>query len=211
MSPDRGSRAHQREQTRLTLLRESRRLFAQHGYGGVSLSRIVTAAAVTKGALYHHFEGKTALFRAVLEEVQTEVGQTVALAAEAHDDPWRRLTTGCRAFLTAATAPDVRRIMLVDGPAVLGWSTWRAQDEAASARRLTEVLVALVDTGVLTPRPVAPLAHLLSGAMNEAALWLADSDDPRDLEDVWAALSLMLESLRAPWPREGGLGHARAG
>ena len=92
--------------------------------------------------------------------------------------------------------------MLVDGPAVLGWNVWRAQDEAASARRLTEVLTALVDTGVLAPRPVAPLAHLLSGAMNEAALWLAESDDPRDLEDVWTALSLMLESLRATRPRE---------
>lgn len=202
MPPSRGSRVRQREQTRRALLREGRRLFAAHGYGGVSLSQVVTAAAVTKGALYHHFEGKTDLFRAVLEEVQTEVGEAVALAAEEHGDPWSQLTAGCRAFLTAATAPDVRRIMLVDGPAVLGWNVWRAQDEAASARRLTEVLTALVDTGVLAPRPVAPLAHLLSGAMNEAALWLAESDDPRDLEDVWTALSLMLESLRATRPRE---------
>jgi AcrR family transcriptional regulator len=198
MAPEAGSRARQRERTRGLLLREARRLFAEHGYGGVGLARIVADAAVTKGALYHHFEGKPDLFRAVLEQVQSEVGDAVERAAGAHRDPWDRLTAGCRAFLTASTAPDVRRIMLVDGPAVLGWSTWRALDEAASARHLAEALSELVEAGVLEPRPVAPLARLLSGAMNEAALWLADSDDPRDLEEVWKALSRMLESLRRP-------------
>jgi AcrR family transcriptional regulator len=198
MAPEAGSRARQRERTRGLLLREARRLFAEHGYGGVGLARIVADAAVTKGALYHHFEGKPDLFRAVLEQVQSEVGDAVERAADAHRDPWDRLTAGCRAFLTASTAPDVRRIMLVDGPAVLGWSTWRALDEAAAARHLAEALSELVEAGVLEPRPVAPLARLLSGAMNEAALWLADSDDPRDLEEVWTALSRMLESLRRP-------------
>ncbi|MEU5855189.1 TetR/AcrR family transcriptional regulator [Nocardiopsis dassonvillei] len=196
MAAEPGSRARQRERTRRVLLGEARRLFAAHGYGGVGLARIVADSAVTKGALYHHFEGKPDLFRAVLEEVQSEVGDAVARAADAHADPWDRLTAGCRAFLTASTAPDVRRIMLVDGPAVLGWSTWRALDEAASARHLAEALSALVRAGVLEPGPVAPVAHLLSGAMNEAALWLADSDDPEDLERVWEALSRMLESLR---------------
>ncbi|NYH50655.1 MULTISPECIES: TetR/AcrR family transcriptional regulator [Nocardiopsis] len=196
MAPEPGTRARQRERTRRVLLREARRLFAEHGYGGVGLARIVADSAVTKGALYHHFEGKPDLFRAVLEEVQAEVADAVARAADAHQDPWERLTTGCRAFLTASTAPDVRRIMLMDGPAVLGWSTWRALDEAASARHLTEALTDLVRAGVLRPQPIAPLAHLLSGAMNEAALWLAEADGPADLEDVWAALSRMLESQR---------------
>lgn len=116
----------------------------------MGLSRIVTAA-VTKDALQHHFEGKTELFRAVLEEVRTEVGEAVALADEAHGDPWPRPTVGCRAFLTATTAPHVRRILLLDGPAVPGWNVRRARDEAASARSLTEVLTAPVDTGVLAP------------------------------------------------------------
>ena len=196
MSAETGSRAGQRERTRRSLLREGRRLFAEHGYGGVGLSGIVEAAEVTKGALYHHFEGKPDLFRAVLEEVQGEVADTVAGAADAHGDPWDRLTAGCRAFLAAGTAPDVRRIMLVDGPAVLGWSAWRSLDEAGSAHHLHEALTDLVEAGVLHPQPVTPLAHLLSGAMNEAALWLAASEDPDGLEDVWAALSGMLESLR---------------
>ncbi|SNS30888.1 transcriptional regulator, TetR family [Streptosporangium subroseum] len=189
-------RARQREQTRRTLLRESRRLFATQGYGAVGLSEIVRAAGVTKGALYHHFDSKAALFRAVLEEVQQQVARTVAATAEAHDDPWTQFTAGCQAFLTAGTDPDVQRIMLVDGPSVLGWNEWRALDEAASARHLAEALTALIEGGMIAPQPVAPLTHLLSGAMNEAALWLAGSANPEDLTDARAALSRILEALR---------------
>ncbi|WP_424531169.1 TetR/AcrR family transcriptional regulator [Sphaerisporangium viridialbum] len=192
-----GGRAEQRERTRRVLLAESRRLFATRGYGAVGLSEIVRAAGVTKGALYHHFDGKADLFRAVLEQVQREVGEKVAATAEAEDDAWRRLTAGCRAFLTASTAPEVQRIMLVDGPAVLGWSEWRALDEAASARHLAEALTTLIEAGTIARQPVAPLTHLLSGAMNEAALWLAGSESPGDLDDTWAALARMLEALRA--------------
>ncbi|MER6999343.1 TetR/AcrR family transcriptional regulator [Streptomyces sp. NPDC000410] len=195
-----GTRTQQRERTRRTLLREGRRLFATAGYGAVGLSEVVRAAGVTKGALYHHFDSKAELFRAVLEEVQGEVGRRVAEAAEAEDDPWAELTAGCQAFLTAATDPDIQRIMLVDGPAVLGWNEWRALDEANSARHLGEALSALIEQGVIAPQPVAPLTRLLSGAMNEAALWLAASAEPGDLADTRAALSRMLEALRAAPP-----------
>ncbi|GIH91635.1 TetR/AcrR family transcriptional regulator [Planobispora siamensis] len=191
-----GGRAQQKEQTRRTLIREARRLFATLGYGAVGLSEIVGAAGVTKGALYHHFDGKAALFRAVLEEVQQQVARTVAAAGDARDDPWEQFTAGCRAFLTAATDPDVQRIMLVDGPAVLGWNEWRALDEAASARHLAEALTTLIEEGVIARQPVEPLTRLLSGAMNEAALWLAGSEDPGALAGVWAPLSQMLEALR---------------
>ncbi|MEV4582469.1 TetR/AcrR family transcriptional regulator [Nonomuraea jabiensis] len=192
-----GVRAQQREQTRQALLRESRRLFAERGYGAVSLSEIVAEAGVTKGALYHLFESKAELFRAVLEQVQQEVAETVARTADVHDDLWTRLTVGCQAFLTASTAPGVQRIMLVDGPAVLGWNEWRAMDEAASARHLADALTDLIEEGTLAPQPVAPLTHLLSGAMNEAALWLAGSDDPANLPATQAALARLLEALRS--------------
>ncbi|MFI6737679.1 TetR/AcrR family transcriptional regulator [Nonomuraea sp. NPDC050451] len=195
-----GVRAQQREQTRQTLLRESRRLFAERGYGAVSLSEIVSEAGVTKGALYHLFESKAELFRAVLEQVQQEVAETVARTADVHDDLWTRLTVGCQAFLTASTAPGVQRIMLVDGPAVLGWNEWRAMDEAASARHLADALTDLIKEGTIAPQPVAPLTHLLSGAMNEAALWLAGSHDPADLPATQAALARLLEALRDGQP-----------
>ncbi|WP_030669812.1 TetR/AcrR family transcriptional regulator [Streptomyces sp. NRRL B-1347] len=197
---EQGIRARQREHTRGRLVAEGRRLFAAHGYAAVGLAEIVRSAEVTKGALYHHFTDKAALFRAVLEEVQREVGRRVADAADAHDDPWTRLTVGCRAFLAATADPDVQRVMLVDGPAVLGWSAWRAMDEAASGRHLDDVLAELVDGGVLSPQPVAPLSHLLSGAMNEAALWLASSRDPEDLPRTQAALERLLDGLRAEQP-----------
>ncbi|KIH98672.1 TetR family transcriptional regulator [Streptomonospora alba] len=191
-----GIRAQQRELTRQALLREGRRLFSDRGYGAVGLADVVQAAGVTKGALYHHFAGKADLFRAVLEELQQEVGRRVAAAADAHDDPWTRLTAGCQEFLTATTEPEVQRVMLVDGPAVLGWSRWRAMDEAASARHLADALSSLVDAGIIAPQPVQPLVHLLSGAMNEAALWLESSSDPEDLEHTRAALGRLLQALR---------------
>ncbi|WP_456249091.1 TetR/AcrR family transcriptional regulator [Longispora urticae] len=191
-----GIRAQQRDQTRQALLREGRRLFSGSGYAAVGLAEIVQAAGVTKGALYHHFSGKADLFRAVLEEVQQEVGRRVAAAADAHEDPWAQLTAGCEEFLTATTDPDIQRVMLVDGPAVLGWAEWRAMDEAASARHLADALTGLVDAGVIAPQPVAPLVHLLSGAMNEAALWLASSAGPGDLADTRAALGRLLQALR---------------
>ncbi|WP_406859332.1 TetR/AcrR family transcriptional regulator [Streptomyces sp. HUAS MG47] len=191
-----GVRAQQREQTRRALLRESRRRFAEHGYAAVGLAEIVAATGVTKGALYHHFDGKAELFRAVLEEVQQETGRRVAAAADAQDDPWEQFTAGCQEFLTAATDPDLQRIMLIDGPAVLGWNEWRAMDEAASARHLAEALTALVDAGLVARQPVAPLVHLLSGAMNEAALWLASDPAPGNLADARAALARLLAALR---------------
>ncbi|WP_237518719.1 TetR/AcrR family transcriptional regulator [Streptomyces sp. SID5910] len=190
------TRAEQREQTRRTLLRESRRLFATQGYAAVGLAEIVRAAGVTKGALYHHFDGKTALFRAVLEQTQQEVGQAVAAAADTEDDPWGQLLAGCRTFLAAGADPDIQRIMLLDGPAVLGWNEWRALDEAASARHLADALTALIDRGVFAPQPVEPLVRLLSGAMNEAALWLASSTDLSDLTNAQDALTRMLKGLR---------------
>lgn len=117
-----GVRGQQREQTRRALVRESRELFATRGYAAVGLAEIVRAADVTKGALYHHFDSKADLFRAVLEQVQQEVAQRVATIAEAENDPWAQLTAGCRAFLTTSTDPEIQRIMLIDGPAVLGWN-----------------------------------------------------------------------------------------
>lgn len=190
------TRVQQRDRTRATLVRVGRQLFATRGYADVGLAEIVTTAGVTKGALYHHFDSKSALFRAVLEQVQAEVADAVEGTAVAGPDPWVRFTTGCRAFLTASTDPDVARIMLVDGPAVLGWNEWRAMDEAASARHLAEALADLVDAGLIAPQPLAPLTRLLSGAMNEAALWLAESGDPADLDDTWRALSRMLDAFR---------------
>lgn len=191
------ARTQQREETRRLLLAQSRRLFAAKGYAAVGLSEIVAASGVTKGALYHHFDSKADMFREVLTQVQQEVGDQVAAAADAEPDPWTQLSAGCAAFLRASADPRVQRIMLIDGPAVLGWHEWRAMDEANAARHLHEALDALVAAGILAPQPVAPLTQLLSGAMNEAALWLATTTDPDALPATIAALDRLLAGLRA--------------
>ncbi|WP_018657508.1 TetR/AcrR family transcriptional regulator [Actinomadura flavalba] len=189
-------RIAQREQTRRLLLDRGRRLFARYGYADVGVGELAATADVTKGAIYHHFTGKAAVFRAILEQVQEEVGARVAAAADARTDPWDRFTAGCHAFLEAGADPAVRRIMLIDGPAVLGWDEWRRMDEAASGRHLVEALEELVAAGTIAPQPVAPLARLISGALNEAALWLAQEGDAADVGATTAALDRLLGGLR---------------
>jgi AcrR family transcriptional regulator len=192
-----GVRVQQREQTRQALITQARRLFADAGYGAVGLAEIVAAAGVTKGALYHQFAGKEELFAAVLEQVQAEVAEAVARAADREDGGWEQLRAGCHAFLAAGTDPRIARIMLMDGPAVLGWARWREIDEGASAQLLAGALSALAEAGELPDRPVDALTRLLSGAMNEAAMWLArPGAEPGDLDAAQAALSDLLDGLR---------------
>jgi AcrR family transcriptional regulator len=190
-------RSEQRAATRRALLAEGRLRFAADGYHDVVLAEVAQAAGVTKGAAYHHFESKAGLFRAVVAEVQEELGERVAEAAEQHPDPWEQLRAGCRAFLAAWSDPTVRRIVLIDAPTVLGWDEWRAMDEGSSARHLAEALSALVAAGIIEAQPVEPLARLLSGAMNEAALWLARSASARELADTERALDRLLYGLRS--------------
>ncbi|QIM16713.1 TetR/AcrR family transcriptional regulator [Leucobacter insecticola] len=191
-----GKRDAQREATAKALVAEARRQFTQHGYSAVKLTEIVSALGMTKGALYHHFDGKIELFRVVVQEIQQKVGDRVAAAAENQSDPWEELVAGCEAFLEAQADPEVQQIMLIDAPAVLGWQEWRAMDEAVSGRLLTEILNALVKKGIIASQPVEPLSHLLSGAMNEAALWLAETNSPTALSEATAVLRRLLNSLR---------------
>ncbi|WP_309050403.1 TetR family transcriptional regulator [Streptomyces sp.] len=187
------SRAEQRAATRHALLAEGRRRFANDGYHHVVLAEVAQAAGVTKGAAYHHFDNKAGLFRAVVREVQQELGERVATAAEDHEDLWEQLRAGCRAFLAAGADPAVRQVLLVDAPTVLGWDEWRTLDEESSARHLAEALTALAAAGIIADQPVEPLARLLSGAMNEAALWIARGGDTQAAEQ---ALDRLLAGLR---------------
>lgn len=191
-----GTRSEQRAATRRALLQEGRRRFAADGYHDVVLAEVANGIGVTKGAAYHHFGSKSGLFRAVVAEVQEELGARVAREAGRFADPWEQLRAGCRAFLAAGADPAVRRILLVDAPTVLGWDEWRAMDEDASARHLGDALRTLIDAGVIADQPVEPLSRLLSGAMNEAVLWLARSPDPDALAATERALDRLLEGLR---------------
>jgi AcrR family transcriptional regulator len=152
----------------------------------VGLEEVAAEAGVTRGAVYHHFRSKKALFEAVLAQVQA--GVALAIEEAAVGEPWEQLERGCRAFLAVSVAPEVRRILLVDAPAVLGWETWREHDAAGT--RLLEEGLAAVGQG-------PAVAALLNGAMNEAALWIAAADDPSEaLAEAWTGLRTMLRSLR---------------
>jgi AcrR family transcriptional regulator len=177
----------------------ARALFAERGYAAVGLEEVASSAGVTRGAVYHHYGSKQALFRVVLATVQAEIGEAVAVAADARPDPWEAFTSGCRAFLTAALDERRRRIVLVDAPAVLGWDAWRALDEEHAARHLRDAVADLLARGLLRTPSVGATTALLSGAMNEAALWAAtEADGPGQAE---AALEALLAGLRVSQTR----------
>jgi AcrR family transcriptional regulator len=191
------TKAKQRAATMRNLIDVAREAFANEGYASASMEAIVGGAGVTRGALYHHFGSKEGLFRAVLEDVQAEVASRIMRAAEAQSDPWSQLVAGCHAFLQSSLDPGIQRMMLLDAPAVLGWETWREIDAENSGRLLEEILIILVEQGIIKPLPIAALTRLLSGAMNEAALWIAQSPEPhQSLNESVTTLEMLLSSLR---------------
>ncbi|RKN62893.1 TetR/AcrR family transcriptional regulator [Paenibacillus ginsengarvi] len=178
------------------LLEVARKHFTERGYADSSMEEIVAEANLTRGALYHHFGSKKGLFQAVLESVQAEIGERVEAEAIQSDDAWEQLIAGCRAFVAAAVEPRNRRILLVDGPAVLGWEAWRRMDEENSMRHLREQLGLMQLQGVLKPVPLDAMTHFLSGALNESVLWIAQSeDDARPLEETMTVISHFMKGF----------------
>ena len=176
--PGRRSQAERRAGTRRALLHAGREVFAERGFAAAGQEEIVERAGVTRGALAHHFVTKRGLFRAVVESLETELAGHIATAALRGDGPMEHLRLGCLAFLDAALDPAVRRIVLLDAPAVLGWQAWRDLDTTYGLGLVTEALEHCMEAGLMPPRPVQPLAHILLAALNEAALLVANSDDP---------------------------------
>ena len=183
--------------TRAALLRVGRELFAERGYASVGTEEIVARAGVTRGALYHHFADKRDLFRAVHEELEEKLVADIADQIGGIDDPWKLIVTGVRAFLDACTDPALMQISLIDAPAVLGWAQWREIDARYGLGLVSFALQDAMDRGVLEPRPVRPLAHLLMGAMSEAAMLIANAEDPVAARDeVEAPLIALVDGLR---------------
>jgi AcrR family transcriptional regulator len=174
----RRTQAQRRSATRRALLDAGRELFAARGFAGAGQEEIVERAGVTRGALAHHFGTKQGLFRAVVESLEGELAEHIATAAMRGDDPMGHLRFGCLAFLDAALDPAVRRIVLLDAPAVLGWQAWRELDTTYGLGLVSEALDHCMEAGLMAPRPVQPLAHILLAALNEAAMLVANADDP---------------------------------
>lgn len=192
------SKAQQKQQTIQKLLEVAREMFSGGGFAESAMEDIVKQAGVTRGALYHHFGSKEGLFQAVLATVQKEIGEQVEAEAAKSEDAWQQLILGCLAFVSSAIEHRNRRILLIDGPSVIGWETWRRMDEENSMRHLREQLQLLQEQGYLRPVSIEALTHLLSGAMNEAVLWISETADrKKTLEEVSTAITLLLEGFRA--------------
>ena len=192
------AKAAQSEATRAKLVRAGRRLFGKRGFADVGTEEIVRAAGVTRGALYHQFADKRELFAAVFEDTEAELIAEAALGAAATDDPVEALRGGFVAWLEACSRPAVQRIVLVDAPAVLGWEEWRAIGERHGLGVTMAALRAGMDAGALAPQPLRPLAHVMVGALDEAALYVAraqDTDTARD--EMTQVLDRLVDSLRA--------------
>jgi AcrR family transcriptional regulator len=170
------------EATRAALIAAARRLFVEKGYFATGTEEIVREAGVgTRGALYHHFTDKAALFLAVFHEVEQDlVGSTPVPEG---DNALARLRAGLLGFLDASTTPEVQRILLIDGPAVLGWPQWRELEAQYGLGALEGLLQTAAAQGDLSPQPVGALAHLLLAAVDEAALFIANADDPPSARD----------------------------
>lgn len=172
-------RVEQGQATRKALIETAKRLFAERGYEDTSVDAVLERAGVSRGALYHHFENKRALFEAVLDTVEAEVAERVASAAGQVDDPVEALRTGCSAWLELARDPVIQRIALIDAPAVVGWERWREIDGRHGFGLLKAALAAAAADGRVEPESVDVLAHMLLAALIEVALLIARSDDPR--------------------------------
>jgi AcrR family transcriptional regulator len=155
--------------TQEALVRAARALFAS-GYHATPSEDVVAKAGVTSGALYHHFGDKRGLFRAAFDAVEKELAVRIGKAASAGKDPWKRLERGVAEYLRACTEKEVRQIILVDGPSVLGWDEWREADAAHHLRPLAAALASAMHAGFIERRPALPLARVLLGALTEAGL-----------------------------------------
>ncbi|MGH2902751.1 MAG: TetR/AcrR family transcriptional regulator [Solirubrobacteraceae bacterium] len=192
-------RAESSEATRAALIEAARELFAHHGYNAVSTQEIVRRARVSRGALYHHFRDKRDLFRAVFEQVDQELVQQLAQAGLGIEDPWAQLNAGWKAFLDACVKQQaVQRIGFVEAPAVLGWAQWRQLDSAYALGLVRTVLENAMQSGMIQQHPVAPLAHVILGALNEAGMLIANAKDPEATRgEVADALTYLFDGLRS--------------
>jgi AcrR family transcriptional regulator len=170
--------------TRQALVDAARTLFTQQGYAATGTEEIVAAARLTRGALYHHFHDKTDLFRAVMEQIAREVAEHLIdaelsrPAAPAPADAWDEVRDGLRAFLDlCVVTDDFQRIVLVEGPAVLGHEAWDDLVARHGSNLLAEWLSRAVDQGRITSLPIAPLTRLLIAMISESSLYIARAQD----------------------------------
>lgn len=194
---ERRTQAARRDATRSTLLAAARPLFADRGYENVGTEEIVAAAGVTRGALYHHYDGKRGLFAAVFEAVEQDLIESFPVSELVGDDPFAALHAGIGTFLELSLDQELQQITLLDAPAVLGWEQWHEVQTRYGLGLIRAGVGAAIDAGQLRELPVPELASALLGALIEAALYVSrSSEQDAALERMRAVLGSMLDGLR---------------
>ncbi|PZS31571.1 MAG: TetR family transcriptional regulator [Pseudonocardiales bacterium] len=180
-------RRSQQDRTRSTqaaLMATARQLFAERGYAQVPADELVAAAGVTRGAMYHHYADKKALFEAVFEALETEITQEIAEVADGATDAWTSVVGAVARYLDICQRPEVIQIALTDAPGVLGWQRWREIEAVHGLGLITSRLQVMADQGVLVAAPVPVLAQIALSAVTEAALIIAHADDRAAARDA---------------------------
>lgn len=178
--PVRTRRQRYSDSTKRALVDVAEQLFTTHGYSATSLDAIVAGADVTKGALYHHFSGKQAVFEAAFERVESRASSGIARATEGHDDPWEKAQAGLRAFLEAVQEPAYRQVVISDGPSVLGHERFREQEERSTYAIVDEIVRTALGTDAydLDDAMLDTFTRIFFGAMSAAGGAVAVSQDP---------------------------------
>jgi AcrR family transcriptional regulator len=191
------TQADRRAATRTAILKAARKLFGSDGFQATTMDDIAAAARVAKGAVYHHFPTKEAVFEAVFEEVSHDLVVEIGKLSRAEKDVLLSMAAGTQHYLTACAKGPTGRIILRDGPAVLGWERWREIDAKHFGGGIPRALEAAMQRGLLARQPVEPLARLLLGAMTEAAVACAGADDIRKAGAEYSrAFKSLLEAMR---------------
>lgn len=186
-------RPEEAEQTRRTILRIAGQMCAQSGYDQLSLEDVATAASVTRGAVYHHFENKKGLFLEIVRSELDAMGAQILAAAEVAPTRWDALVAGCREFLRKSQQRGYQQLILTDAPAVLGIATWNELDYRYTTRSLVEILQELKSDNAIAVSDPEASAEALSGAMNQLSRWVAAGGSE---DSAIGTLLMLLDSFR---------------
>jgi AcrR family transcriptional regulator len=190
------TQAERSEATRGALIRAGRELFGARGYGAVGTEEIAARAEVTRGALYHQFADKQDLFRAVVEALEEDVIGRVGRSLAGVSGPGEALTAMMGGWLDVCEDDEVQRILLLDAPGVLGWDEWRAIGHRYGLGEVVGLLEAAMEAGAIARQPATPLGHVVIGALDEAALYIARAEDPKAARaEMEGVLGRLLGSL----------------
>lgn len=197
MVTTRSRREDYSESTRGALVDSAIELFTKRGYAGTSLDEIARRARVTKGALYHHFSGKQAVFEAAFDAVETEVKGRLEKIMTGPERPWERALKGLREFIASCLDPAYQRIAIHEAPVVMGWQRWREAEDRYSFGLIRSALQDLIDAGEVVQVPVEITSRLLFGALSSAATEIASSPEPEKVgAEVEQVIVSLLEQVR---------------